>query len=140
MKTTVALLALTMSVFPVVASSESPAAVVVFTTQGLPVDLNGRTDVVVYELDVADRLMQEMSANLPVDPEAARREALQRLQSERGRQRLEKLQVALEGIVLAWSHGVEALPAILIDDEALVVGVYSVDTALEVKRAQRRRR
>lgn len=111
------------------ASADTPD-IVVFTTSYIPVEAGDANAVVYYELDRGDKILQTLAAGLSNDPRTAERQALGRMQTAEGAALVKEMERSYEGVVLAWSHDVERLPSVLIDDKYLVVGVHSVDEAL----------
>ncbi len=118
--------------FGPMANAEAVTDVSVFTTRFIPVeDSNARADAIYY-LDDVDRALGEIAKGLPNTIAAAEVAARQRLNSVSGRASLRLVEAAFEGLVLAWSHDVAQLPAILINDQYLVYGVRDVEVAVRL--------
>ena len=117
---------------PMLALAEAEPDVRVFTTSFLTVRDPSALATVTYRLDEVDLALAGLGASLPNNFTQAESEARQRLNSPRGAAAMKRMQGAFEGLVVAWSHGVERLPAILINDRYLIYGVRDVDEALQL--------
>lgn len=106
--------------------------VVVFTTSYLPVEVNAGQDVIYYELDVADQVIDNLSGGLSSEASVAERQALERIESSEGIAALHRMQTSFEGAVLAWQLGVTELPAVMVNGDVVVVGVMSVEEAVSI--------
>lgn len=125
-------LATILLLFPSAVFAEAVTDVRVFTTSYLNVsDVSARANAT-YRLDEVDRALAEFGTSLPANFSQAEIEARRRLNSPRGTAAMKRLQAAFEGVVMAWSHGVDRLPAILINDRYLIYGVADVDEALQL--------
>ena len=117
-----------------VSMAEEREQVTVFTTSYLPVAASQSVPETRYLLNVPDLLLQELGKQLPKTREAAQKELLRRIGSSEGQQLVARVEKGFNGVVLAWAHNIEHLPAILINDRYLVYGVYNVDEALAIYR------
>ena len=118
--------------WPTFLMAETVSDIRVFTTSYLNVRDSGAIESVTYHLDDVDLALAEFGTSLPNNFAQAEVEARKRLNSPRGTAAMKRLQGAFEGLVMAWSHGVDRLPAILINDRYLIYGVRDVDEALRL--------
>ncbi len=109
----------------------------IFTTSNLPIKrLNGfilrhpEIALHVYTLDAIETLEDDLSRDLPSDPQQAKRLALRRLQ-QLSRHNRSQLQHAATSIATALSYGVKKYPAIVFDGEFVVYGLSDPLRALE---------
>ena len=114
------------------ARAESVVDVQVFTTSFIPVRDKGKRADAVYYLDDVERALGGLAKGLPTNIRDAEAAAQRRLNTEAGQAALQLLQASFQGLVRAWSHDVEQLPAILINDRYLLYGVRDVDEALRL--------
>nr|WP_067297522.1 TIGR03757 family integrating conjugative element protein [Marinobacterium profundum] len=84
----------------------------------------------VIELDAPSRLEAQLSARLPTDPLQASQRMQQRL-AQGGQQLHRRLQSAYQGVTDAWSLGITAIPAVVVDRRYVVYGEADLDQALD---------
>lgn len=84
----------------------------------------------VIELDAAQRIEAEFSAGLPNDPQRAAMVIQQRLR-QGGSPLQQRMQEAYQGLTDAWSLGITATPAVVVDQLYVVYGEPDLDLALE---------
>jgi len=106
------------------------AEVWVFTTN-LLLPLSGleRADRV-YTLDAAEPDLSRLAFPHTGSEAQARQKAMAILASPQGQAALEKIQASSEALMTAWMHGIDQLPAVLVDREYVVYGGRSVDAAI----------
>ncbi|MEJ1363171.1 MAG: TIGR03757 family integrating conjugative element protein [Candidatus Sedimenticola sp. (ex Thyasira tokunagai)] len=121
-----------------------PHAIEVFTSDQYPIaDAKGignrlhRLDIIIYEIDGIESMEQDLSIDMPADPEKSKRIALYRIQ-RMDDQTKTKMQMAAQGLAKAMQYGVDRYPAIVFDGQAVVYGVTDVQTALAHYRTWRR--
>jgi len=85
----------------------------------------------VIQLDAAQHIESELSANLPKDPQQAAGIVQQRL-NQGGDTLQQRLRAAYQGITDAWSMGITTLPAVVVDQRYVVYGEANLDQALTV--------
>jgi len=83
----------------------------------------------VIQLDAAEHIEAELSANLSADPQQATALVQQRLQ-QGGASLQQRLREAYQGITDAWSLGITTLPAIVVEQRYVVYGETNLDKAL----------
>jgi integrating conjugative element protein (TIGR03757 family) len=112
-----------------------PVRVEVFTAQDLPPSALRRDEpragsvaVEVYALDGLDRLVADLSDQLPTEPNVARRTARARL-GRVGPGQLEAARQAASGLRKAAGYGIDRYPAVVFDGHAVVYGVTDLDEA-----------
>lgn len=110
-------------------ADESSIAIEVFTGSMNPV-ANGTDGITVYYIDRIDRIQQELSKDLPANPEAAKQAALRRFQRMDNKLSHE-LENASNGLVQAMQYGIDRYPAIVFDGNAVVYGITDVRTAIQ---------
>ena len=108
--------------------------VVVFSTSFQTIKPSEQVAATIYQLDVPEQVLGKLGEGLPNTLAQAQAVALDRLASPDGQAMVERLKNGFGGVVQAWSHKIEKLPAILIDDRYVVYGVYDVDQALAIYR------
>lgn len=91
------------------------------------------------QLDAGERLEAQLSTGLPTDPAQAALALRQRLQGPAGVRRGQELAAAQQGLVEAWSVGVQKLPAVVVDRRYVVYGETDVSQALARIDAYRQR-
>jgi len=111
------------------------ADVVVVTDSRHPVKTMGGERLI--ELDQASRLEAELSADLPADSERAVAVVRQRL-NQGGTDLQRRIGTAYQGVADAWSLGVAAIPAVVVDQRYVVYG--EPDVARAVARIEQHRR
>lgn len=91
------------------------------------------------QLDAGERLEAQLSAGLSTDPAQAALAFRQRLQGPAGIQLGQELAAAQQGLVEAWSVGVQKVPAVVVDRRYVVYGETDVGQALARIDAYRQR-
>lgn len=107
----------------------------VFTAERLPplqhLDQADR----LFVLDHADSALRRLSFPNPGSEVAAKDQALLIIQSPRGQAAIARIRESAEATTVAWMHGIEKLPAVLVDEQFVVYGVFDVAAAVDqVKR------
>lgn len=110
-------------------------SVEVFTTSERPVtgadqDRLPVVGVKTYSVDGLERFESWLSEGLPADPEAAKAEALRRVQ-QLDDARMVQAKNAAVGLAKAVQYGVDRHPAIVFDERAVVYGVTDLVEALD---------
>ena len=111
------------------------ADVVVVTDSRHPVKTMGGERLI--ELGETPRIEAELSADLPADPERAAAIVRQRL-NQGGTDLQRRIGTAYQGVADAWSLGVAAIPAVVVDQRYVVYG--EPDVARAVSRIEQYRR
>ncbi|MGH8650660.1 MAG: TIGR03757 family integrating conjugative element protein [Gammaproteobacteria bacterium] len=106
-----------------------PGRIEVFTTARTPIARASTPAVRVYHLDLPTRIEAELSASLPQDREAATQLASAALQGT-WRKSAETLTHAYRGLLKARRYGLQKLPAMVFDGQAVVYGVIDPEQAL----------
>ena len=122
---------------PAVAAAQpvdAPLTVEVFTTREqaplVPAEVKARdVSVEIYRLDGLQQLESTLSAQLPNEPAAAQRVALQRI-GQLDRDDRDTLRSAAVGLAKAQQYGLSRYPAIVIDGAVVVYGTTDVEVAL----------
>ncbi|HBP5384256.1 TIGR03757 family integrating conjugative element protein [Pseudomonas aeruginosa] len=126
-------------VLPASFAAFSPAAfaadVVVVTDSRHPVKTMGGERLI--ELDRASGLEAELSANLPTDPDQATSLVKRRL-TQGGTDLQRRIATAYQGVTDAWSLGITAVPAVVVDQRYVVYG--EPDVARAIARIEQHRR
>ena len=112
-----------------VLADKPPGAIEVFTDSMNSVG-NGADGITVYYIDRIDRLQQELSKDLPADPETAKQTALHRFQHMDNKLSHE-LENAANGLAEAMQYGIDRYPAIVFDGKAVVYGITDIRTATQ---------
>lgn len=103
----------------------------VFTAGRLPplqsVDRANR----LFVLDHADKALKRLSFPNPGNEAAARDKAMTIIQSPRGQAAIARMRNSAEATAVAWQHGIEKLPAVLVDEQYVVYGVFDVTLAVQ---------
>lgn len=111
------------------------ADVVVVTDGHHPVKTMGGERLI--ELDEAPRIEAELSANLPTDPDQATALVKRRL-TQGGTDLQRRIATAYQGVTDAWSLGITAVPAVVVDQRYVVFG--EPDVARAIARIEQHRR
>ena len=107
----------------------SPASIQVFTDRDHPIE--APPGIRVVELDAPISLEASFFSRLPADP--SRAEAIARARLNTGGAALQqKFATAYQGVVSAWSLGIEKIPAIVVDRTYVVYGVSNVAQAVSI--------
>jgi len=109
-------------------AGNAAAEVWVITNSQHPVTGSASTQRII-QLDTAQQIEAELSANLPADPQQATALVQQRL-NQGGQSLQQRLREAYQGITDAWSMGVATLPAVVVDQRYVVYGETDLDKAL----------
>mgnify|MGYP001827034953 FL=1 len=114
-----------------IAAQAAEGTVWVFTANRLPplqhVDQAER----LFVLDHADNALRRLSFPNPRSEAAARDKALLIIQSPRGQAAIARMRESAEATTIAWMHGIEKLPAVLVDEQYVVYGVFDVVAAID---------
>ncbi|MEE9493616.1 MAG: TIGR03757 family integrating conjugative element protein [Gammaproteobacteria bacterium] len=103
----------------------------VFTTHALPVTRSQSVTANVYFLDEPARLIAQLEKDLPNTLEEAKAIALDRINRQNQRW-VKQMNKHYKGVISAWSSHVAYLPAIVINDQYVIYGVYDIDQALSI--------
>ncbi|MCP5348400.1 MAG: TIGR03757 family integrating conjugative element protein [Pseudomonadales bacterium] len=114
---------------PVQASEMAPT-IEVFTDSRIQV-VSGNDNTTVYVIDRINRLQQELSEDLPVDSESAKKLVLQRYQ-RMDMQLSTELEKAANGLVQAMQYGIDRYPAVVFDGQAVVYGITDINAAIRL--------
>lgn len=108
----------------------SEASVWVFTADRLPPLQNVDQADRLFVLDHADNALHRLSFPYPGSAAAAKNQAMLIIQSPRGQAAIARMRESAEATTIAWMHGIEKLPAVLVDEQFVVYGVFDVKRAL----------
>lgn len=123
----------TLALFATLARADvDHTGVLVFTARHLP-PITGaeQADRVLY-LDGAEKALRALRFTNPGSEAKARAQVSALLQSARGQAAIEAVQQSGEAVALAWQHGITKLPAVLVDGNQVVYGVFDVGTAVSL--------
>ena len=109
---------------------EKALTIEVFTDSRLQV-VSGNDHATVYLIDRIHNLQEELSIDLPADPESAKALALQRFQWM-DTQLSRELENTAKGLVQAMQYGIDRYPAIVFDGQAVVYGLTDIYAATEL--------
>ena len=109
----------------------APTSVWVFTTDRLPEIRGLDLATQVLTLDAIKKPLKSLSFVYPGTEEAARQQALAVINSPKGQDVLAQMRTNAQAVALAWQHGIDKLPAVLVDETYVVYGVYDVRSALD---------
>ena len=112
------------------ALASDPATVWVFTADRLPTLQHVEQADRLFVLDHADTALRGLSFNNPSSEAQARQRAMAIIQSPSGQAAIDRMRNSAEAIAVAWQHGIQKLPAVLVDERYVVYGVYDVESAL----------
>ena len=93
--------------------------------------VSGNDHKTVYLIDRIYKLQEELSIDLPADPESAKSLALQRFQ-RMDTQLSGELENAAKGLVQAMQYGIDRYPAIVFDGQAVVYGLTDIPAATQL--------
>ena len=93
--------------------------------------VSGNDHKTVYLIDRIYKLQEELSIDLPADPESAKSLALQRFQ-RMNTQLSRELENAAKGLVQAMQYGIDRYPAIVFDGQAVVYGLTDIPAATQL--------
>tara|TARA_E500000305_G_C3884188_1_gene171208 strand:- start:142 stop:540 length:399 start_codon:yes stop_codon:yes gene_type:complete len=102
----------------------------VFTDSMLQI-VSANDHTTVYVINRINRLQQELSNDLPADPESAKTLALQRFQ-RMDTQLSSELENAAKGLVQAMQYGIDRYPAIVFDGQAVAYGLTDIHAATQL--------
>ena len=102
-------------------------------TEGSGDDLRGLT-ITVYKIDGIQSVERDLSLNLPLEPQAAKKIALHRIENLDEQTRA-SMHAAATALAKAMQVGLDRYPAVVFDGEAVVYGVTDLTLALEQYRA-----
>lgn len=119
------------------APEPAPGQVWLFTAQQLPpIRHTDRADRL-FVLGDVDQSLKALSFANPGNQVQAKQRAMAVIQSTQGQAMIARMRGSVEAIAVAWQHGIEKLPAVLVDECYVVYGVYNVETALQqIERAR----
>lgn len=120
----------------ILAANASAAIIQVFTDRNHPVQ--AAIGIPVCELDAPTSLEAGLSFRLPPNPARAAKIAGARLNAG-GASLQQRLMVAYQGVVNAWSLGIEKIPAVVMDRRYVVYGVSDVARAVSIIDRYRRK-
>lgn len=120
----------------ILAANAWAANIQVFTDGDHPV--KAAVGIPVVELDAPTSLEAGLSFRLPPDPARAAAIARARLNAD-GAPLQRRLAVAYQGVVDAWSLGIEKIPAVVVDRTYVVYGVVNIARAVSIIDRYRRR-
>ena len=109
---------------------EQAPTIEVFTDSSLQI-VSGNDNKTVYLIDRIYKLQEELSIDLPADPESAKSLALQRFQ-RMDTQLSRELENAAKGLVQAMQYGIDRYPAIVFDGQAVVYGLTDIYAASQL--------
>uniref|UniRef100_UPI0038B3A61E TIGR03757 family integrating conjugative element protein n=1 Tax=Collimonas silvisoli TaxID=2825884 RepID=UPI0038B3A61E len=126
------------ALLPLLLVAQAACAADVLVVTARPHVVQVPAGVRVIDLDAAERIETEITAGLPKEPERAEALIRQRL-THGGAALQQRLATAHQGVVDAWSLGVQKVPAVVVDKRYVVYG--ETDVARAVARiAQHRER
>lgn len=96
--------------------------------------LTNARDARVYLLDAMEVLDSELSAGLPANEREAQKIVRQRLQAIGAAKLASRTKAGAEGIVQAARYGVDRIPAVVINGDAVIYGVTDIDVARDIFR------
>lgn len=109
-------------------------SITAFTTTQLPLQ-NAPPETTIIHLDKPQLIEEQMSLDLPGNPQEAEHLIRTRMQSAEWQQLQQDLQRSSEGVAKARALGINKLPAVTVDDRYVVYGIADVAQALEMIRA-----
>ncbi|MGJ8518376.1 hypothetical protein LMG33810_002744 [Carnimonas sp. LMG 33810] len=113
------------------------AGVEIFTSSEMPVS-NVPSDAVTVSIDSGEKLDDQISADLPDDPDEAEAVMHRRMRSPEYRAHAEQLNQAYTGLARAWILGIQKIPAVVVDERYVVYGQPDVSKALDEIQSERR--
>lgn len=115
-----------------VCSNGNAVEISVYTTSYLPIANSHHKDVTLYHLDAPKKPLAALSKGLPDNYKEAVPQAVAIMNSPEGKRLLGELKRSYQGILSALSHRLTDLPAIVVDGQYIVYGVYDVNEALQL--------
>jgi integrating conjugative element protein (TIGR03757 family) len=122
------------------AANAAATDIAVYTTSFLPVSSKGYDNVKHYFLDAPKKPLAALSANLPDNYDAAVPAAKAMINSAEGQKLLGELKRSYQGILSAYMQKLTDLPAIVVDGQFVVYGVYDVGKAVQLIENHKRAR
>ncbi len=117
-------------------SAGALAGTVIYTDSTHPVS-NTPSDTSIIFLDTPERLQSELFGPLPYDAVLAETQVRGSLVSPAFKSREQQLAGAYQGVIKAWSLGLEKYPAVVFDDKWVVYGTTDVGLATQQMNAWR---
>ena len=117
---------------PSIGTSSSRAVATVEVFSNSAIYLTNIRDARVYVLDAMEVLDSELSAGLPGNELEAQAILRQRLRALGAAALARRTKPAAEGIVQAALYGVDRIPAVVINGEAVIYGVTDIDLARSI--------
>jgi|SRR5476649_289698 len=111
-------------------SAGALAGTVIYTDSTHPV-FNTPSDTSIIFLDAPDRQQTELFGPLPSDAALAENQVRGSLASPSFKAHERQLAVAYQGVIKAWSLGLEKYPAVVFDDKWVVYGTTDVGVATQ---------
>ena len=111
-------------------SSGAFANRVIYTDGSYPVFATSPDIPIVY-LDAPDRVQRGIFGSLPTDPVQAEKQVRKLLASPTFKLQQLQLAAAYQGVMKAWSLGLEKYPAVVFDDKWVVYGTTDIDVATQ---------
>ena len=102
----------------------------VFTAHQLPPLQHTDKADRVFVLDNVDNALKRLSFANPGNEALAQQRAMAVIQSPKGQAMIARMHGSAQAIAVAWQHGIDKLPAVLVDERYVVYGVYNVESAL----------
>jgi integrating conjugative element protein (TIGR03757 family) len=103
--------------------------ITIYTTTFLPpIQLDGDSAQIIW-LDLPDRMLKNLSRHSLTVKGKNPETVLNTIREKEGADFFQQLNTQVNGLVSAWSHGIEALPAIVIEDRYVLYGMYSLQKA-----------
>ena len=101
--------------------------------------LSNVRDARVYLLDALEVLDRELSAGLPANEREAQAMVRRRLRGMGTAKLADRTRMGAQGIVEAARYGIERIPAVVVNGEAVIYGVTDIDAARAIfQRSQRK--
>lgn len=101
--------------------------------------LTNTRDARVYLLDALEVLDRELSAGLPANEREAQAMVRRRLQGMGTAKLAERTRLGAEGIVQAARYGIDRVPAVVVNGEAVIYGVTDIDAARGIYQRRQRK-
>ncbi|MEA9391657.1 TIGR03757 family integrating conjugative element protein [Acerihabitans sp. TG2] len=112
------------------------AGTVIYTDSTHPVSFTPSDTSIIF-LDAPDRQQVELFGSLPSDAALAETQVRGSLVSPSFKAREQRLASAYQGVIKAWSLGLEKYPAVVFDDKWVVYGTTDVGLATQQMNAWR---
>ncbi len=106
--------------------------VILFTTSDMIVYPSKSITEIRYDLDAPGNLIKALGRDLPNDLMQAKAVATARINSLEGKIIRDKIETGFNGVVLAWLHDIERLPAVMINDKYILYGITNIDQAIHI--------